>query len=1107
MKRRFGAYGRRLTAGLTLLVLLGASQASTAGAAPPSVAWQIDQSTLPTNLVPGSESAGNGPEYEIFITNVGGAAATGITVTDRLPIGFTTVGSAEPKIENRVRSAFAEAGSCSVALPVVTCDLPGTIAPGASFVVTIPLTVALNAGPLVSNEISVEGGGAAGSSVLESSISSTPAPFAILGSPSLSAVVSDEAGGVPSAGSEPFVTTFSIGVTKVGTGRPSQAMRKVGVQLPNGIAVNPLASTRRCLISELALNQAKSPNDTCPPESQVGQAYIVNNDLFSHGVLPVYNMVPPRGVVAELGLELAQTVVIIQGGLSGDFRLTATSNEIVSRFNVSEIAITLWGNPSDPRHDPGREGGKRSPGGCQLEFGGCSVPPSPVRLLSAPTSCTEPLEFSATVESWLGGLATGTSPFTDRTFAPVQNLAGCRDLRFSPSFASRATTNVSDSPSGLEFSIHQPQDQSVGGRSTAALKDVRVTLPDGMSLNPSAANGLDACTEAQMGYQPKGSKIRFATTPQSCPNAAKVGTLEASTPLLETKLPGAIYVAKPFDNPFGSLLAVYLAIEDEQTGIVTKLAGKVEPGSTGQLTARFSENPELPIEDIDVHFFKGDRAALVTPITCGPKTTTATLTPWSTPEGLDVDLKDSFSTSAPAISGPCPGTEAEAPKAFTFSAGTVNPLAGAYSPFVLRIARPDGTQHITGIDTTLPQGLIGKLAGIPYCPEAAIDLAKSREAPEKGKEELASPSCPAASDVGTVRVTAGAGSAPIAVSGHAYLAGPYKGARLSLVVVVPAIAGPFDLGTVVSRVALNIGEFDARIHAVSDPLPTIRAGIPVDVRSVEVKLDRSNFTLNPTSCEVAAIEGAATTQAGQSAPLKNRFQVGDCGRLGFKPSLKLTLSGKTKRSGHPALKAVVTYPKKGAYANIARAQVGLPHSEFLDQGNLNQVCKQADLKAGTCPKSTIYGRAKAWTPLLDKPLEGPVYLGVGFGYKLPALVADLNGQVRILLKGKVDTTKHEGLRNTFEAVPDAPVSRFVLEMKGGKKYGLLVNSENICKKPQRASVEFRAQNGKSLHLTPKIGNSCKGKKGKHRNKHRHGGKPKSGAGKRAAELDLRGLSW
>lgn len=621
--------------------------------------------------------------------------------------------------------------------------------------------------------------------------------------------------------------------------------------------------------------------------------------------------------------------------------------------------------------------------------------------------------------------------------------------------------------------------------SSADLRDVVVTLPEGVSLNPSAANGLAACSNAEIGYQPSGGAIHFSKVPQRCPGAAKVGTVEVESPLVDHKLPGAVYVAKPFANPFGTLLAIYLVIEDPQTGIVAKLAGKVEPSpSDGQLKTTFTENPQLPLSDFELHFFAGARAALKTPLPCGKYTTSSALTPWSAPEAPDAHPVSSFDTSVAAGgSGSCPATEAAAPKDFGLSAGTISPLSASYSPFVLRIARADGSQNIAGVDVTLPEGLLGKLAGVSYCPEPGIALARSREAPEGGKAEQAAPSCPASSEVGTVNVAAGAGDTPLHVPGHAYLAGAYKGAPLSLVVVVPAVAGPFDLGAVVDRVALNVGEFDARIHAVADPLPTIIDGIPLDLRSIEVKLERSGFTLNPTSCGAMAIEGQVTTKPGQTASLSNHFQAAQCNRLRFKPALKLGLSGPTKRTGHPALKAVVTYPKVGEYANIAGAQVGLPHSEFLDQGNLSLVCKRADLKAGTCPKKSIYGYARAWSPLLDKPLEGPVYLGVGFGDTLPDLVAELNGQIRVLLKGKVDTDAQQGIRNTFEAVPDAPVSRFELRLKGGKKYGLLANSENLCKKTQRASALFSAQNGKQVRMAPLIANDCGKKKGKAGAKH------------------------
>jgi hypothetical protein len=532
------------------------------------------------------------------------------------------------------------------------------------------------------------------------------------------------------------------------------------------------------------------------------------------------------------------------------------------------------------------------------------------------------------------------------------------------------------------------------------------------------------------------------------------------------------------------LLGLYLVIEDEQTGILAKLPGHVETNATtGQVTASFAENPELPLEDVRVSLFGGPRGSITTPLSCGTHTTGSTLVPWSSPEGASAHPTNSFQTN-----GSCSASEAQAPKSFSFEAGTVTPLAGSYSPFVLKLGRPDGSQRLTGLDLTLPPGLTGKLVGIPYCPDLDIAKAQARSDAEEGRLEESNPSCPQASEVGTVMVAAGSGPSPIHVTGHAYLAGPYKGAPLSMVIVTPAVAGPFDLGVVVVRVALQLNPETAQIHAVSDPLPTILDGIPLDVRSIELDLDRPGFTLNPTSCEAKAIEGSVSTLPGQSATLTNRFQVGECGRLAFKPKLAISLKGSTKRTGHPALKAVLTYPKKGVYANVARAQVNLPHSEFIEQNNLNKTCTRPVLLEGKCPKTTIYGKAKAWTPLLDKPLQGNVYLVGGYGYKLPALVAELDGQIRVLLKGKVDSGPNRGIRNTFEAVPDAPVERFALELKGGPKYSLLINSENLCKKPQKAIVRFTAQDGKVLQTKPVITNSCK-----------KSGKGKKGGGKKSGE--------
>jgi hypothetical protein len=1084
-----------------------------AGAATPQAAWTINvvpyPSTFEAGTAGGSAFQSNGPAYLIQAYNAG-AESTGGTfeLTDTLPAGLLPVPGFPPE-GFYGRQGLSKPGiytlSCSTHAREVTCTggVEGPVGPGEGVSVVLPVEVQASAaqkaeaaGGSLSDKASIEGGGASAAAtsqltpVVAQGVSAL-SPFGFLPRPAGLNGSAVEADGSPAtqAGSHPYSTTvagLNLAMNPSNQGSllaSGGGLRDATVALPKGTVIDP-AAVPKCKEAEL-----ESKFDGCPDATQVGTVALTLSVTVGFGqgstIHPIYNMVPPPGSPAELGFEVLEGVYIhLLGSVSSDgtFTLTARSRDTLARAAIGGVRTTLWGVPSEEVHD--RQRGECGSSG----VGTCPVPRTNRPFVAQPSSCGGPLTTKASLDSWIGETASGEYLSTDLAGNPV-GIEGCNALAFEPTIDAKPTTDQGESPSGLEFDLHQTQHELASELSTASLKNTTVTLPKGLVLNPAAAGGLEACSSAQVGYDPAASQAqgaaRYKEEPAHCPDASKLGTAEVITPLIEHPLKGSVYLAKPFDNPFGSLLGLYLVIEDEETGIIAKLAGKVTGAPfTGQLTTSFEESPELPLSDVKLDLFDGARAALTTPLTCGTHTTTSTLTPWSTPEGADAHPETSFQTS-----GGCFGSEGQAPKNVSFTAGTESPLSGSYSPFVLRLSRPDGSQHITGIETALPEGLLGKLAGVSYCPESGIAQAIRREHPEQGKAEIASPSCPSSSEVGTVNVTAGSGISPVAVSGHAYLAGPYKGAPLSLVVIVPAVTGPFDLGTVVDRVALNVGEYDARIHAVADPLPTIREGIPLDVRSIELKLNRSQFTLNPTSCEAKAIEGSVSTQAGQSASLNNRFQVGECGRLAFKPKIAISLKGETKRAGHPALKAVVTYPKEGVYANIARAQVNLPHAEFLDQANLNKVCKQAELKAGSCPKKAIYGKVKAWSPLLEKPLEGNVYLGVGFGYKLPALVAELNGQIRVLLKGKVDTGPNHGIRNTFEAVPDAPVSRFVIELKGGKKYGLFENSENLCAAPQKAIARFTAQNGKVLQTKPFVANQCgKDTKGKGKKKHKKGAK-------------------
>ena len=1149
-----------------VFVAAGASPVIAAAAEAPKPGWEAISNAYPTDLAPGGKGIVQVEPLNVGAADSEGE----VTVVDTLPEGVTATDAGEAKTDaldlkpelgheywHCAIAAGAEANSIvtchndPVRLPVITggagtatfiseVELQGSPYQGHQPQILIAVEIAGTApSGAEASEIEVSGGGAASPINVTAPLtigSSTP-PF---GFSRWGGWFSNADGSLDTtAGSVPYSATFSFDLNKVplervgGSAFLSAPGQNVGeprdfvAALPPGVVGNPNAvpqCTRRQLNGSV-----------CPPASMVGFAIIPAQLNFAFAV---HDMAAPPGTPAEFGFTFEGTDTFLDAKLrtGSDYGIDTVSNNSAQK-EILGVTVTLWGVPHDPSHNVWREIGlvQRSCTKINLEPGSpCNLGPHPALkpFLRLPTSCSAPQPFSIWANTWSDPETTAEAGFLSP--GPGGGPSGfteCNKLPFAPTIAAKPTTDVADAPSGLHFDLHIPQPEAVhpeegeakypfeaqvpGETRTigaepepheADLKQAVVTLPKGISVNPASANGLGACSAAQIGLTsaPGAPTAEYTEAPATCPDAAKIGSVTVETPLLtehdeetgEPTIPhplqGAVYVAKPSENPFGSLLAIYIAVDDPQTGTVIKLAGQVKPDpQSGRLETVFSNNPQLPFEDFHLDFFGGAGAALRTPATCGTYQIATDMTPWSTPEGADAAPGDSFEIAQSPSGGACPATEAAEPNAPAFSAGTIQPKAGAYSPFVLHLKREDGSQELKAIDTTLPQGLIGKLAGISECSAAQVAQARSREHVGGGAEELADPSCPASSEVGTLTVGAGAGPDPYYVTGHAYLGGPYKGAPLSLVTITPGIAGPYDLGTVVDDNALQVNPETAQITAVTDDIPHILDGIPLDIRSVSLKLDRPNFTLNPTNCEKKSILGSATSLLGQSAPISDHFQVGECSKLGFAPKLAISLKGPTKRAGHPALKAVVTYPTKGAYSNIAFARVNLPHSEFLDQGHLNNICTKVQFAEGSqlgekCPPSSIYGFAKATTPLLEAPVEGPVYLRSPLpGHKLPDLVAALNGQISVALVGKIDTGPNHGIRNTFEVVPDAPVTRFELTMQGGGK-GLLENSENICAKPQKAIVDFIAQNGKVDDYNPLIANSCKvkHKKGHHKKRHR-----------------------
>ena len=1090
------------------LILAGAGALpGVADATTPAPAWSIDSLAIPTNFSP-AENAGCLAEftteikvcdtYQVTATNVGSVVTHGaVTLTDTLPPDLTVrrivlLWSGNPtgnELDLNPESKRCTATPLdTTAAPLVRCTLPTslfseahrTVAPDDTVRMRILTTVDEPATPAtLVNSAQVSGGEAieAATSSQNPLASAAPTPFGFSG---LSSPLAGYDGRPDTqAGDHPYELTTQLDLDTLIRETPSsdtaatsvEDPRDVIADLPLGVVGSALSTPVTCSLAQLAATSfetvAHPAGTECPKESVVGRIRDDPEGAIARVYGPLYNITPEKGVAAELGyLDALHGTHILKVGLAptpAGYVLRTTSTEL-PQITLTDVTVNVYGDPA-------------------LRDG--SSAETRVPTFADPADCDgQPLVTHVYMDSWQhpgSYLADGSPNLADPAWVSASSQAppvsGCNQLSFEPTISATPETDRADSPTGLGVDIKVPQSQGTETLATPPLRRAVVILPEGLSVDPSSANGLAACSLAQVGISASGEPDAAKPT---CPDASKIGTVELETPALPGVLEGQIYVARQGENPFGSLLAIYIVVNDPKTGVLVKLAGEVNPNpTTGQLETVVDQSPQFPFSELRTHFFGGNRAALKTSAVCGTYTVTSSLTPWSAPEsGPPATPASSFETSQAAGSGACPTSPGAEPNHPAFTAGTLSAQAGAYTPFVVHGARADGDQPITQVNVTLPKGLVGKLAGVPYCPESGIALAHSREKLGGGAEELASPSCPAASEVGVVHVGAGAGPEPYYVTGHAYLTGPYKGAPLSLAIISPAVAGPFDLGDVVVRAALDVDPFTAQIDAVSDPIPTILHGIPLDIRSINLQMNRPQFTLNPTNCEKSSVTGAAVGQFGTTAALSYPFQVGGCKALAFKPKLQISLKGSTKHAGHPALKAVLTYPKGGAYANVAKAQVNLPHSEFIDQANLNKTCTRPVLLAGACPASTVYGKVKAWTPLLEKPLEGNVYLVGGFGYKLPALVAELNGQIKVLLVGKVDSGKNHGIRNTFEAVPDAPVEKFVLEMKGGPKYSLLENSENLCAKPQKAIAAFTAQNGATLKLTPKIAISCKGGKGK-----------------------------
>jgi hypothetical protein len=908
------------------------------------------------------------------------------------------------------------------------------------------------------------------------------------------------------AGSHPYVMTTSFGINTTLVGKrelPEGAVKDIEIfQVPGFIGDQTAVPT--CKTVDFLTLEEGAP--ACPDSTAVGliEVTLGNGNETGEGSMtgtftaPLYYLAPAPGKVARLGFVVQSAAIPIDIALNPNppYNVLAQTRNISQILEFYGTEVTLWGIPGDPRHDEERghcyKGGKR-----------CLSGASEAPFLTLPRTCAGPLSTSYELDSWQSpGLWTSGSALTHDEAEPPnpQGMIGCGALAFNPAITAVPTSKAASSPSGLDFSLDVNDEGLVNpsGRANSDIEKAVVTLPEGMSANPSLAEGLNVCTEAQLE-----AETAFSEAGEGCPSASKIGSVEVESPLVGESIKGALYIAKPYENPFNSLLAMYVVLQNRQLGISLKQPLRIEPDPvTGQLTTVAEELPQLPFSHFKLHFREGARSPLSTPQACGTYNAEATLYPYS--GAPPVQTTSAFQIVSGPDSGPCP-TGGLPPFKPGLVAGTINNRAGSFSPFNLRLSRSDSEQEITHFSIKLPPGITGKLAGIPYCSDAAIEAAKARTGPHGGQEELDNPSCPAASEIGRTLAGAGVGPSLTYAPGKVYLAGPYHGSNLSMVAITAGKVGPFDIGTVVIREAFKIDPETAEVFIDSqgsDPIPHIIRGIPVHLRDIRAYVDKPEFVLNPTDCTATSTastllgSGLDFVSEADDNPItvSSRFQAADCAALSFAPQLSMKLTGGTKRGGFPAFSAHLAMNGIGE-SGIQSAQVTLPKSEFIANAHFVTICTRVQFKAGggngeQCPAGSIYGHAKATTPILGEPLEGPVFLrSNGSERNLPDLVVALhNAQVDFDLVGFVDSVDGR-LRNRFEAAPDAPVSSFDIELEGGSK-GLFENSVNLCAKKHFATANFSGQNGKAYSAKPVLKVKCPKKHKRHAKRHhkRHAGR-------------------
>jgi hypothetical protein len=1033
--KRIGTLGR-VGLGLAIAMALVAAIASAAVAAP-----AVSVATLhPDHVTPGRFM-----QLWVSVLNIGTEPLSGnLTVRYTFPPGV--------RPQSPLPGGPMGSMQCQTAEQVTECtaDVSG-VEPDVQIRFETTTFVDANASGTINGAIEVSGGGTDDVFTDPFSLVVGPSgPFAInafdIGMRDGPLVPANRAGSDPASITTNVrllseqATTLDFPISSLSVMAPTESFRDTIVHIPAGFVGDPTATLIRCAPPQLTTPLAQTGMARCPLESQIGLVQINAEDI-----VPLWNVEPPAGTPAMFGFFYGNIVVTLRAKVRpSDNGIDLITESAPSSIPIPKFSVTIWGNPSDPSHDRlrgicmgGGSGHNPNNGDCALRTR------SDVPFLRTPTSCP------GTPLLWVIDMNTYQHPDTfvhNQTTTPM--MEGCQFNPFDPGFAFMPSTLAPHAPSGVDASVAMSQDWNVNGIAPADVRRVSVTLPEGLTINPSSADGLQACTDAQLGLGQEGAA--------TCPDASKLGRVTLRTPLLDHEISGSIFLrTQNSDDPLsGELFRIAVEVRSDQDGIAIKLPGSIQANpvrddpktgkpdpKSGQLTTVFDGLPQLPFESFTLHFKQGPRAPLASPSLCGTHTTSVDLLSWG---DAPKHIETSFTTTG------CKPHQFDP----TFHARVEQPVAGSSSPFHLSLSRTDDDAEFQGVTVNTARGLLARVKDAVQCSNTAANA----------------DNCPAGALIGHAKVGAGVGPNPFWVTnGRVYLTGPYRRAPYGLAVAVDAIAGPFDLGTVVVRQAIRVDPRTAQLSIVSDPFPTIIKGVPLHIRSIRVSIDKARFMVAPTNCSMQRVAAVATSVSGDSDKLSEKFKVGSCKDLAFSPRLSLTVgdSGGTTRGVSTPFRAVLR--QKPGQSNLRSVKVVLPQTLAALLNVVQRACSMAEYQSDRCQKSEA-GSAVAKTPLLKDPLKGGVFFVRHPGRPLPDLMVALRGDIDIDLVGRVTIPGGKQLATNFDTIPDAPVSKFTLNIVAGS-HGPLGVSQNLCSKRGKratADVQMRGQNGDTITRHPRL---------------------------------------